>query len=102
LPVLGFSQQFQTAFIRKHIEFLASDDLEGRGTATLGEIKAANYIADAFKNLGLKPAGTGDGFFQPFEVSFAVDGKTHLLMGRNVVGFLDNGAAKTIVVGAHY
>jgi hypothetical protein len=96
-----FGQRFQTAQIRKHIEFLASDDLEGRGTASLGEVRAANYIAAAFKEIGLKPAGT-KGYFQPFEVSFAIEGEGHDLTGRNVVGFLDNGAPKTIVIGAHY
>nr|WP_295921605.1 M28 family peptidase [uncultured Dyadobacter sp.] len=95
-------QRFQAAAIRKHITFLASDDLEGRGTASLGEIRAANYIASVFKEIGLKPAGTQGSYFQPFEVSFAIEGQNHQLMGRNVVGFLDNGAAKTIVVGAHY
>lgn len=95
-------QHFQAATIRKHITFLASDDLEGRGTASLGEIRAANYIAAVFKELGLKPAGTQGSYFQPFEVSYAIEGQSHQLMGRNVVGFLDNGAAKTIVVGAHY
>lgn len=95
------AQRFQTAPIRKHVEFLASDDLEGRGTATLGEVRAANYIAAAFQQAGLKPAGT-KGYFQPFEVSFAIDGEAHDLMGRNVVGFLDNGAPKTVVIGAHY
>ncbi|NIJ53028.1 M28 family peptidase [Dyadobacter arcticus] len=102
LPFLGESQNFQPAFIRQHIEFLASDDLEGRGTASLGEIKAANYIADVFEKLNLKPAGKNVSFFQPFEISFAIDGKAHQLIGRNVVGFLDNGASKTIVIGAHY
>lgn len=96
-----FAQQFSQASIRKHIEFLASDDLEGRGTASLGEVRAANYIAGLFRQMGLKPAGT-DGFFQPFPVTFAVDGEAHQLTGRNVVGFLDNGAPKTIVIGAHY
>lgn len=97
-----FGQHFQAAAIRKHITFLASDDLEGRGTASLGEIRAANYIASVFKELGLKPAGTNGSYFQPFEVSFAIEGQSHQLTGRNVVGFLDNGAAKTVVVGAHY
>ncbi|KQS33904.1 M20/M25/M40 family metallo-hydrolase [Dyadobacter sp. Leaf189] len=97
----AFAQHFQTASIRKHIAFLASDDLEGRGTASLGEVRAANYIADYFKTLGLKPVGTS-GYFQPFEVTFAIDGKAHAMTGRNVVAFLDNAAAKTIVIGAHY
>lgn len=96
------AQDFNPAAIRQHIEFLASDDLEGRGTATMGEIRAANYIADVFKKAGLKPAGPDRSYFQPFQVSFAIDGNPHLLTARNVVGYLDNGAKKTIVIGAHY
>lgn len=96
------AQDFQPAAIRPHIEFLASDDLEGRGTATMGEIRSANYIADIFKKAGLKPAGVDGSYFQPFQVSFAIDGNAHLLTARNVAGFLDNGAQKTIVIGAHY
>jgi hypothetical protein len=102
LPFLAVAQRFQTSEVRKHIEFLASDDLEGRGTATLGEIKAANYIARIFKDLGLVPAGTSGSYFQPFPVTVSVDGNVHALTARNVVGFLNNGAEKTIVVGAHF
>jgi hypothetical protein len=98
----GFAQEFKAADIRKHIEFLASDDLEGRGTGSLGEIKAANYIANQFKSIGLKPAGKDDTFFQPFQVAYSVDGYSHTVTGRNVIGFLDNGAERTIIVGAHY
>lgn len=98
----AFSQTFLPASVRGHIEFLASDELEGRGTASLGEIRAANYIAGVFKSASLKPAGTEGSFFQPFEVSFAIEGNAHKLTARNVVGFLDNGAKKTIVIGAHY
>jgi hypothetical protein len=102
LSFQSFAQSFPPSAIRKHIEFLASDDLEGRGTASLGEIRAANYIAEIFKTAGLKPAGTDNSYFQPFEISFAIEGNAHKLMARNVVGFLDNGAKKTIVIGAHY
>ncbi len=47
-----------------HIQFLADDKLEGRNVGTPGFEKAAIYVADQFKDLGLQPAGT-DGFFQP-------------------------------------
>ena len=43
--------------IRKHIEFLADDALEGRMTGSAGEKQAADYIAEQFKQLGLKPVG---------------------------------------------
>ncbi|QRR01008.1 M20/M25/M40 family metallo-hydrolase [Dyadobacter sandarakinus] len=96
------AQQFPVADLRKHIEYLASDELEGRGTASLGEIRAANYIANEFVELGIKPAGDQGTFFQPFQVTFAVEGVPHTQTARNVVGYLDNGGAKTIVIGAHY
>ena len=50
--------------LRKHIEFLASDELRGRDTGSEGYDKAAAYVADQFKALGLKPAGDAGTFFQ--------------------------------------
>ncbi len=43
--------------LRKHIEFLADDALEGRMTGSDGAKQAANYIAEQFKELGLIPVG---------------------------------------------
>ncbi|MCF0057211.1 M20/M25/M40 family metallo-hydrolase [Dyadobacter sp. CY356] len=96
------AQTFNPSDIKKHVDLLASDAFEGRGTATLGEIKTANYLADQFKNLGLKPAGTNGTYFQPFQVIMGIDGFAHQMTARNVIGFLDNGAEKTIVIGGHY
>src|SRR5262245_60085105 len=50
----------------KHIEFLASDQLEGRETGSEGYRKAAEYVAGFFKRAGLKPGGT-NGYFQPIK-----------------------------------
>ena len=49
--------------IRAHIEFLASDALEGRGSGTRGGDLAARYIAAQFTRLGLQPAGDDGTFF---------------------------------------
>ncbi len=51
--------------IRKHITFLASDELKGRLPGTPGAEKAARYIADAFKHAGLTPLGD-HGWYQEF------------------------------------
>lgn len=96
------AQTLNATDIKNHVELLASDAFEGRGTATLGEIKAANYIADIFQKTGLKPAGTNGTYFQPFQVTMGIEGVPHQMTARNVVGFLDNGAQKTIVIGGHY
>ena len=46
-----------------HVQFLASDALEGRETGSHGFELAAGYVEDQFKQAGLKPAGS-DGFLQ--------------------------------------
>jgi hypothetical protein len=53
--------------VKKDLEYLAGDTCEGRGLDTKGILKAGEYIADTFKQAGLKPAFK-DGYFQPFEV----------------------------------
>jgi len=95
--------------LKEDITYLASDDLEGRAIGTDGEILAARYIADKFREIGLEPKGT-DKYFQVFKVNKpqnpheeAVIGSTgEGITGRNVVGFVDNGAPYTIALGAHY
>ncbi|MFY9349194.1 MAG: M28 family metallopeptidase [Sphingobium sp.] len=47
-----------------HVEALAGDSMEGRGTGTPGYDRAADYVIAQLKALGLKPAGI-DGYKQP-------------------------------------
>jgi Zn-dependent M28 family amino/carboxypeptidase len=68
---LGFPPQVAAAMegispdrIRAHIQFLADDLLEGRGTGTRGGDIAAHYIATQFALYGLKPAGDDGGYLQ--------------------------------------
>lgn len=49
--------------IRGHVEFLASDELEGRDTGSRGYAIAARYVAAQFAGLGLKPGGTNGGWY---------------------------------------
>ncbi len=51
-----------------HIQYLADDKLEGRGTGTEGFAKAAAYVTDQFQKAGLQPAGV-NGYVQPVEFS---------------------------------
>lgn len=48
----------------RHVEALADDSMEGRGTGTPGYDRAADYVIAQLKALGLKPAGI-DGYKQP-------------------------------------
>jgi len=90
--------------VKKHIEYLASDKLEGRGTGTKGQDKAAKYIVSQFKKAGLQPLGSDgkNSWFQTFPISVKGFPEKVKPEGKNVIGFLDNRAAKTIFLGAHY
>lgn len=57
-----------TANLQSHIEYLASDKLEGRRAGTAGETLAMQYISDMFEKYKLLPKGD-DGFMQGFEIS---------------------------------
>ncbi|MEO6361015.1 MAG: peptidase M28, partial [Sphingomicrobium sp.] len=50
--------------IRADVQFLASDELEGRDTGSTGYRIAAQYVASQFAANGLKPGGTNGGWFQ--------------------------------------
>ncbi len=50
-------------------KFLASDELEGRGVGTEGLNKAADYIAQQFRQIGLKTDLYDGGPFQSFKVT---------------------------------
>lgn len=56
------------AEIKYHVEFLASDSLKGRASGEEGNNIAARYVADEFKNYGLRPAGDKNKYFQMFDV----------------------------------
>lgn len=98
------------AYLKEICNYLASDELEGRETGTKGEEKAAKFIAKQFKQLGLEPMGEDESYFQTF--SFKPKPHPHAsekelenvapIMGKNVIGFINNNAENTIVLGAHY
>jgi len=55
--------------LRDTATYLASDELEGRGVGTEGLNKAADYLAEQFKALGLKVDLCEGGAFQNFKMS---------------------------------
>lgn len=89
------SAQSRKERLEEYVNYLASDELKGRGAATEGAIKARNFIAARYRECGLKPFVEGD-FFVPF----VHEGTSYC----NVVGVIEGGALKDeyIVLGAHY
>jgi len=53
-----------TICVRAHVEFLASDALQGRGSGTGNELIAATYAASELRAYGIEPAGANGGYLQ--------------------------------------
>jgi hypothetical protein len=77
-----FAATITTDDLKKHLYIVAGAEMQGRETATEGQRKAAAYIENQFKALGLQPGNKGNfqlGFpvFQDslIEASLVVNGK---------------------------
>jgi hypothetical protein len=54
-----FAKQINVEDLRRHLFVIAGPEMEGRETATEGQRRAASYLENAFRNLGLTPPPTG-------------------------------------------
>jgi hypothetical protein len=103
---LTFAQQITTVKIKNHIKFLASDKLKGRETGSQEELTVANYIAKIFKSYGLQPKGNISSYFYSFKFKKPKDPHDtvggEIISALDVVGYLDNRAENTVVIGAHF
>jgi Zn-dependent M28 family amino/carboxypeptidase len=73
------------AAVRAHLEFLASDALNGRGSGTRDEQIAAEYVGAQFRRLGFTPGGTGGSYVQTVEmVRATAAGKPSIAIGSSV------------------
>lgn len=66
-------------YLREHVEWLSSEQREGRLAGTIQEAEAANYIADLFMAYGLTPAG--DDF--TYQQQFTLTGPLAQVMNRD-------------------
>ena len=82
----------------KHLRFLASDELRGRGNS-MPELRiAANYIARHFAEYGLEPAGDDGTFFQEFEITTG----HRLGLDNRLTLFIDSGPALILQLHRDY
>lgn len=62
-----FAKSITADDLKKHLYIVAGAGMEGRETATEGQRKAATYIEDYFRSLGLQPGNKGS-YQMPFPV----------------------------------
>ena len=81
-----------------HVQYLASDAMQGRQTGSAEYLKAAAYVVEQFRSYGLQPAGVDGTWYQPVHfdvqrvlasqssISLIVDGKpTPLVLGDDAI-----------------
>ena len=86
------------ARLEKHLYYLASDSLHGREAGSEDGIKARAYILDQWKEIGIEPFFTEEGF----EIPFSRDGYNM----ANLVGIIPGNDPvlkdEYILLGAHF
>ena len=78
-----------------HVQVLADDKMEGRGTGSRGYERAANYVEERFRAAGLHPAGI-DGFRQPVAFHDSKVDRAH-----TTIELVREGKVQPIVLGDH-
>lgn len=83
--------------VEAHMNFLAGDELQGRGSATRDEAIAAAYVAAQFRLAGLTPVPGMDGYLQKAPVTrLTPSGEARLTIGGTS---LTQGAEFAIMTG---
>lgn len=82
--------------IEQHLNFLGSDELQGRGTGTEGESRAASYIAYQLKKYNLTPMGEKESYFQ----FIPMHGSTPLSTSKLLL--ISAGGEKILKIGQDY
>ncbi|MGD8428420.1 MAG: hypothetical protein PVH63_12385, partial [Balneolaceae bacterium] len=67
--LMKYQEDITVDYLRSHLSILAADSMEGRETAMPGQKKAARYLADQYRQMGLKPVGDDGTYFQHFDVN---------------------------------
>jgi len=81
-------------YLKSNLGFLASDELEGRETATRGALLAAKFISQELYKYGVKPFGDDETYFQLINLMVRqVEPETELTIINN------NGTSKVLKLG---
>ncbi|WP_435414698.1 M28 family peptidase [Polaribacter aestuariivivens] len=91
-----------STLVKKHLYTLASDAMEGRKSGTSGIEKAAVYIENEFKKLGLKTFENLETYRQTFTFKNRRSGKD--ITSSNILGVLEGKSKKDeiVIISAHY
>ncbi len=93
-PALKLENNAYT-YVKSNLEFLASDELEGREATTRGAKAASAFIAEELEKYGVEPYGDTGTYFQNFDMiveGFDKDCNISFLFKDNSTVTLENGS----------
>jgi hypothetical protein len=96
LPIVALSQ-FRPEAIHAHMNFLADDLLEGRGTGARGYELAAKYVAAQLEAYGLEAGGTDGTYFQQMQFRRAT-----VVPDRTSMTIRDSASSRTLAFGKDF
>ena len=97
--------------LQEDVRILASDSLMGRETGKEGAEMAAAYLEGRMRDLGLQPFDSDQDYTQDFSFRPKQDPHADVEFGaptdsslnaKNLLGLIDNGGSRTVILGAHY
>jgi hypothetical protein len=80
----------------RHVAFLASDELKGRGNGSPELERAGDYIEAQFRMFGLKPVGDNGGYSQKFQITTGAELGSKNILQVDGVSFKPNADFVTI------
>lgn len=89
----------QNVQVLEDLKTLSSDEYAGRKTGTAGAEKAAAFIAERFKSLGISNFPSQSHYTQVFQFTDK-EGTSHT--GKNVLGYIPGKLKEILVISAHY
>jgi len=94
-----YSKQVSEAELKKQLYVIAGPEMEGRNAGTESEVRAGNYIANYYKELGIE--GPNGNYFQVIPAGTFPRVKGEM---RNVMGFIQGSEKpeEVVVISAHY
>ncbi len=99
---MEYANTITASELKNHLYTFASDEFEGRETGEPGQKKAAEYLKNEYKSLGLVSPLGGDDYFQEVDPSYFKRGK--IKPTENVVAFLQGSEKpdEILVISSHY
>jgi hypothetical protein len=84
---MRYASTITAAELSQHLYIIASDEYKGRDTGSPELKKAAEYLADYYKTLGVTPGVNGSSYFQPYQLKQEKFGEAFIYAGNQTFAF---------------